>query len=80
VDFCAINYEKVPRTPFQRLFESPDVSEESKAELTRRRNASDPAGLNSRLNRAAERLLKINGEKGTVKRPSCQEANQTGAV
>jgi hypothetical protein len=73
-------YEKSPRTPYQRLLESAEVSEESKAELTRRKSGSDPVVLNSRLNRAIERLLKLNREKNTVKQPSGQEACQAEAV
>jgi hypothetical protein len=34
----------------------------------------------SRLNKAVERLLKINGEKDKVKQPSGQEAGQAQAV
>jgi hypothetical protein len=56
------------------------VSEENKAELTRRKSSSDPVVLNSRLNQAIERLLKINREKGKVKQPSGQEAGQAEAV
>jgi hypothetical protein len=73
-------HEKAPKTPFQRLLESPEVVEKSKTELTRRRNGCDPAVLNSRLNRAAEKLLKINRERGTVKQPSCQQADRTETV
>jgi hypothetical protein len=73
-------YEKNPKTPCQRLLESPEVSEESKAELMRRKNADNPVALNNRLNRAIERLLKLNREKGTVKQPSAQGADQAEAV
>jgi hypothetical protein len=66
-------YEKSPRTPCQRLLESPDCPGESKAELIRRKNAQNPVALNSLLNKAVERLLKINREKDKVKQPSCQE-------
>jgi hypothetical protein len=63
-------YEKDPKTPYQRLVESGEVSEASKAEMVRRKNGSDPVVLNSRLNRAVERLLKINREKDKEKQPS----------
>jgi hypothetical protein len=36
--------------------------------------------MNSRLNLAAERLLKTNRKKGKVKQPSGQEAGQAEAV
>jgi hypothetical protein len=73
-------YEKTPKTPCQRLLESPEISEETKAELTRRKSAQDPVVLNSRLNEAVERLLKINWEKSNMKQPSCQEAGQVDAA
>ncbi|MDR1352151.1 MAG: transposase family protein [Treponema sp.] len=63
-------YEKSPKTSYPRLFESEEVSEASKAELTRRKSISDPVVLNSRLNRAVGRLLKINREKDKVEQPS----------
>jgi hypothetical protein len=73
-------YEKSPKTPYQRLLESPEVSEGSKAELMRRKSGSDPVVLNSRLNEAVARLLKINREKDKVKQPSGQEAEQAEVV
>jgi hypothetical protein len=73
-------YEKTPRTPYQRLLESPDVSEENKAELMRRKNAQDPVALNRQLNKAVERLLKINAEKANMKQPSGHETGQTHAA
>jgi hypothetical protein len=65
-------YEKSPKTPFQRLIESSEVSEESKAELARRKSSGDPVELNRRWNGAVERLLTINREKDKVKQPSGQ--------
>jgi hypothetical protein len=73
-------YEKNPRTPCQRLLDLSDASEETKAELTRRKSAQNPAAWNSLLNKAVERLLNINQEKANVKQPSCQEADQAQAV
>jgi hypothetical protein len=73
-------YEKKPQTPYQRLLESPEVSQESKEELIRRKSAQDPVALNSLLNKAIERLLKLNREKETMKQPSGQEAGQAEAV
>jgi hypothetical protein len=66
-------YEKAPKTPFQRLLESPDVSEESKAELRRRKTLCNPAVLNAAVNKAVKRLLKINGEKGPDVTPPLSE-------
>jgi hypothetical protein len=73
-------YEKSPQTPCQRLLDLSDASEATKAELTRRKSAQNPAALNSLLNKAVERLLNINQEKANVKQPSCQEAGQAQAV
>jgi hypothetical protein len=53
-------YEKEPRTPYERLMESPDISEERKAELRRRRAGHNPVELNRKLNVAVEKLLKLN--------------------
>jgi hypothetical protein len=57
-------YAKQPKTPYQRLFESPDISGECKAELRRRKALYNPSVLNTRLNAAVEHLLRINREKG----------------
>jgi hypothetical protein len=56
-------YEKTPVTPYRRLLESPEVSDESKTELIRRKGLQNPIALNNGLNRAVEKLLKINREK-----------------
>jgi hypothetical protein len=65
-------YEKELRTSWERLMESPDISEESKAELRRRRALYNPVELNRRLNEAVEHLLKLNREKGYTGNPPCQ--------
>jgi hypothetical protein len=49
------------------------VSEESKAELRRRKALYNPAVLNAAVNKAVERLLKINGEKGQDVTPPLSE-------
>jgi hypothetical protein len=56
------------------------MSEESTVELMRWKNGGDPVVLNSRLNRAVERLLNINREKGKVKQFSGQGVGQAKAV
>jgi len=73
-------YEKQPRTPYDRLMASPDVSPECKAELERRRAEQNPVELNRRLNEAVQRLLKINREKLYAKKTSCQEDGQAPAA
>ena len=73
-------YEKQPRTPYERLMASPDVSPECKAELERRRAQQNPVELNRRLNEAVQRLLQINREKLYAKKTSCQEDGQAPAA
>ena len=72
-------YEKAPAAPYQRLRESPLVSGESKAELKRRKDGQNPVELNTKLNEAVERLLKLNREKASMRQASCQEAGQAEA-
>jgi hypothetical protein len=52
-------YEKEPKTPCQRLLESPDVSEECKEELRRRKAVLNPVKLKRALDEARVRLLKL---------------------
>lgn len=52
-------YEKEAKTPYQRILESPDVSEECKAELIRRKELLNPVVLKRALNEARDRLLKL---------------------
>jgi hypothetical protein len=73
-------YEKTPVTPYQRLRESPLVSDECKGELMRRKRSQNPIVLNNGLNQAVERLLKLNREKVSMKQVSCQETEQAKAV
>jgi hypothetical protein len=73
-------YEKEAKTPYERLMESPEVSEECKGELRRRRAGQNPAALNRKLNGAVGVLLKINREKDKVKQPSCLEDGRAGAA
>jgi hypothetical protein len=65
-------YEKQPRTPHDRLIESPNVSAECKAELSRRKAGQNPVELNRNLNEAVAQLLKINREKLYRDKPPCQ--------
>jgi hypothetical protein len=52
-------YEKHPKTPCQRLLESPDISEECKDELRRRAALLNPVTLKRGLDEARNRLLKL---------------------
>jgi hypothetical protein len=52
-------YEKEPKTPYQQLLESLDVSDECKTELRRRKAALNPVELKRTLDQARDRLLKL---------------------
>src|SRR5215469_8494463 len=52
-------YEKEPKTPCQRLLESPAISDECKAELLRRKTLLNPIELKRSLDEARDRLLKL---------------------
>jgi hypothetical protein len=52
-------YEKEAKTPYQRLLESPDLSDECKAELRKRASALNPVTLKRALDEARDRLLKL---------------------
>jgi hypothetical protein len=51
-------YEKVPKTPCQRLLESPDLTEEHKAALL------NPVALKREMDEARDRLLKLAAKRG----------------
>jgi hypothetical protein len=57
-------YEPGPKTPYQRLVESPDIEEGCKAELRRRAALYNPVKLKGRVDQAVTDLLRINREKG----------------
>ena len=52
-------YEKEPKTPYQRLLESPDISDEDKAELRSRAMGLNPVTLKRCMDEARDRLLKL---------------------
>jgi len=52
-------YEKDPKTPYQRLLESPDISDECKAELRQRASQLNPVILKRSMDEARDRLLKL---------------------
>jgi hypothetical protein len=52
-------YEKDPKTPCQRLLESPCIGEECKAELRRRAALLNPVALKRGLDEVRDRLLKL---------------------
>jgi len=52
-------YEKEAKTPYQRLLESPYVSEECKAELRSRAACLNPVQLKRAMDEARDRLLKL---------------------
>jgi hypothetical protein len=55
---------KVPRTPCQRLLESPDLDEAHKTELRRRAALFNPIMLKRAMDEARERLLKLAAQRG----------------
>jgi hypothetical protein len=57
-------YGKVPRTPCQRLLESPNLAEAYKAELRRRALLFNPVTLKREMDEARERLLKLAAQRG----------------
>jgi hypothetical protein len=57
-------YEKVSKTPCQRLLESPEVAEEHKTELRRRTALFNPIALKREMDEARERLLKLATQRG----------------
>ncbi|MDR1307735.1 MAG: hypothetical protein LBK74_09205, partial [Treponema sp.] len=77
---CRKVYEKEPGTPYERLIGSPDISEESKAELRRGKTEQNPVEMNRRLNEAVGLLLKTNREKRYGEKTSCQEDGQAPAA
>jgi hypothetical protein len=52
-------YEKEPKTPYQRLLESPHISEECKEELRRRAALLNPIDLKRKMDNAREQLFKL---------------------
>jgi hypothetical protein len=59
-------YEKEAKTPYQRLLESPDVSEECKTELRRRAALLNPVQLKRSMDEARDRLLKLSVIEATI--------------
>jgi hypothetical protein len=59
-------YEKEPKTPYQRLLDSPDVSAEDKDKLRQMAGSLNPVELKKAFNRARETLLQFNREKGNT--------------
>ena len=59
-------YEKDPKTPYQRLLDSEDISEECKAELRRRAAFFNPVELKRGMDEARDRLLKLSVIESTI--------------
>ena len=59
-------YEKDPKTPYQRLLESPDISEACKEELRLRATQLNPVALKRGLDEARDRLLKLSVIPSTI--------------
>jgi hypothetical protein len=52
-------YEKIPKSPYQRLLESPDLSDEVKAELKRRFKRYNPVLLQKQVHQAINALMMV---------------------
>ena len=59
-------YEKEAKTPYQRLLESPHISEDCKAELQRRAALLNPVALKRCMDEARDRLLKLSVIESTI--------------
>jgi len=59
-------YAKQPKSPYQRLLESAELSEQCKAELRRRAQLLNPVALKRKMDAARERLLKLSVIQATV--------------
>ena len=59
-------YAKDPKPPYQRLLESVDLRDESKAEVCRRAQRLNPVTLKRELDAAGERLLKLSVIQSTI--------------
>jgi hypothetical protein len=59
-------YEKDPKTPYQRLLESPDISDACKEVLRNRAALLNPIALKHELDKARDRLLKLSLLESTI--------------
>ena len=59
-------YEKDPKTPYQRLLESPHIGDECKGELRRRAALLNPVKLKHQMDEARDRLLKLSVIESTI--------------
>jgi hypothetical protein len=59
-------YEKEAKTPYQRILESPDVSEECKTELRKRAASLNVVDLKKSMDEARDRLLKLSVIESTI--------------
>ena len=59
-------YEKEPKTPFQRLLESPDISDECKTELRHRAADLNPIELKRKMDEARKHLFKFSVIEGSI--------------
>ncbi|MDR0689723.1 MAG: hypothetical protein LBG08_05610, partial [Spirochaetaceae bacterium] len=64
-----------PKTPYQRLLESPDLSDTVKDELKRRAQAANPVTLMRLENQAVARLLHIHTRKNREVPPPVSDSH-----
>ena len=63
-----------PRSPYQRLMGSPDLSAEVKAELTRRCQRYNPVLLQQEVHRAVDALMELNRQKALMRHQPLADA------
>jgi hypothetical protein len=63
-----------PRSPYQRLLASPDLSDEVKAELIRRYQSYNPVLLQQEVHRALDALMEQNRRKIRMRQQSLASA------
>ena len=66
-------YDK-PMSPYQRLLASPDLSDQVKAELTRRYHGYNPVLLQQEVHQAVDTLMELNHRKNLMRQQSLATA------
>jgi hypothetical protein len=66
-------YDK-PASPYRRLLASPDLSDQAKAELTRRYQGCNPVILQQEVHRAVAALMEMNRQKELIRRQPLADA------
>jgi hypothetical protein len=59
-----------PRSPYQQLIASPDLSDAARAELTRRYQSYNPVLLQQEVHQAVQALMELNQQKVLLRQQS----------